>query len=170
MGGFCRLLGCGCCWWLCFKRWVEVTSAAAPGRVGGIAPRKTEHSVPFGSHSWKGWEDRASSATAAARVRRGLIPRLILIFPCSGFLAVFSPDFRLSWVQFVRHTVNGKKGTKFCTGMKIVFKLAEMQGTIVPVARLPNLKALRSLVQGTLPFYFFLSVVCGLCTSLLDSL
>ena len=102
MDGLARRLGCDYCWRPCLKRWVEDTFAAAPGRATGIALRKTEYSVPFGRHSWKGW---APPAVAAAGVRRGFIPRLTIIFPRPGFLAIPSPDLSLSWVQSLRHAV-----------------------------------------------------------------
>ena len=96
MGGLARRLGCDCCWRPCFKRWVEVTSAAAPGRATGIALRKTEYSVPFGRHSWNGW---APPAVAAAGVRRGFISRLTIIFPRPGFSSSFFwPETLLSTI------------------------------------------------------------------------
>lgn len=68
----------------------------SPERVGNVAMRDTKQSVLCGSHTWRVWEDWASSATAAPGMLRGFIPRLMLFFSRPGFLAVLSPDFRIS--------------------------------------------------------------------------
>lgn len=68
----------------------------SPGRVGNVALRNTKHSVLHGSHTWRGWEDWASLATAATGMLRGFIPRLMLFLSRPGFLAVLFPNFRIS--------------------------------------------------------------------------
>ena len=53
----------------------------------------------------------------------------LLVLPHPGFLVVLSPNFRLSWIQSVRHMVKEKRNTKVCRDEGFFKKQAKMQET-----------------------------------------
>jgi len=74
--------------WLLLATVLQAVSGChLPGspRVSGRTElRKMEHSAWFGSHTCKGWENWASSATAVAEMNHSLILGLCLSFPTLG--------------------------------------------------------------------------------------